>query len=155
MISIRAADQPGDRAFMLAQSPRLAAGIAPRSHSEAEIAAFQERFTRESLEEAPEGALTIMAMDGSERLGFLHAVPSRDEITGEPAAYVALLVVVEAAQGQGVADRLLRAAEDWARARGLSRLCLDVFDSNERARQFYARAGFQADTIRLVKRIEP
>ena len=153
MVSVRSAASSADFEFMLALTPRLAAGIEPRSHSLAEITAFQDRFTREMLEGATTDSLTLLALVEDERAGFVHVVRSKDEITGEDCAYVALLAVVAEAEGQGLAARLMAEAEAWAVAKGFARLSLEVFESNVRARGFYDRLGFRADTIRMVKRI--
>jgi GNAT superfamily N-acetyltransferase len=45
----------------------------------------------------------------------------------------------------------MQAAEDWARQQGFRRICLDVFANNRRARDFYARQGYQDDSLRLTK----
>ena len=48
----------------------------------------------------------------------------------------------------------MRAAEDWARANGYSRLTLNVFEGNARARAVYEKFGYQVETIRYVKLID-
>lgn len=53
------------------------------------------------------------------------------------------LYVAPEAQGSGMADALLEAACAWARGRGYERVQLYVTATNQRARRFYARAGFQ------------
>ena len=45
----------------------------------------------------------------------------------------------------------MQAAEDWARTQGFRLICLDVFANNQRARAFYARHGYQDDSLRLTK----
>lgn len=45
-------------------------------------------------------------------------------------------------RGSGLADRLILAVVDWARAAGHPRLRLDVADANLRAVGLYARLGF-------------
>jgi RimJ/RimL family protein N-acetyltransferase len=52
--------------------------------------------------------------------------------------------VREPHRGQGLADRLLRAATEWARTRGLLRLKLSVVQGNLTARRCYERCGFHA-----------
>lgn len=54
------------------------------------------------------------------------------------------IFVAEEARGQGVGSTLLEAICNEARQRGLSRVRLDVIDSNPRARALYERAGFSA-----------
>jgi ribosomal protein S18 acetylase RimI-like enzyme len=46
------------------------------------------------------------------------------------------------ARGRGVADALVTAAADWAKAHGNDALYLWVTESNERARKLYDRCGF-------------
>ena len=50
-----------------------------------------------------------------------------------------------------MAARLMEAAEDWARRQGFRLIALDVFANNRRARGFYARQGYQDDSLRLTK----
>ena len=51
----------------------------------------------------------------------------------------------------GVGQALMAAAEAWARGRGYRLLSLHVFDGNVRAREFYARLGYQPDIRKLIK----
>jgi ribosomal protein S18 acetylase RimI-like enzyme len=62
----------------------------------------------------------------------------------EPEAlFIHLLAALPAARGRGLGTRLLRLAEDIARAGGLPRVSLIVADDNEGARRLYARAGYR------------
>ena len=45
-------------------------------------------------------------------------------------------------------------AEAWAKTHGWRLLSIDVFADNRRAVDFYRRAGFRAESIRLVKTLE-
>ena len=45
----------------------------------------------------------------------------------------------------------MAAAEDWARRQGFRLIYLDVFASNRQARAFYAKQGYQDDSLRLTK----
>jgi GNAT superfamily N-acetyltransferase len=54
--------------------------------------------------------------------------------------YIALVIVPEAARGQGLGVELMRQAEDQARAWGCHNLWLDTFAFQ--ARPFYERLGF-------------
>ena len=62
-----------------------------------------------------------------------------------------MIAVTAAAEGRGAGAALMRAAEDWARATGYTKLTLNVFEGNQRARQVYERFGYQVETVRYVK----
>lgn len=100
---------------------------------------------------ASETASFIAEDETGQRLGYVHAEASTDFVTLEPCAYVTVLAVTAAAEGQGVASRLMQAAEDWARQQGFRLICLDVFANNRRARDIYVRLGYRDDTLRLTK----
>jgi ribosomal protein S18 acetylase RimI-like enzyme len=61
--------------------------------------------------------------------------------------YLSHIAVLPSHRGQGSGARLLRAAEDHARALGAGRVVLDVALDNERARAFYARMGYESDSL--------
>ncbi|MFV0515167.1 MAG: GNAT family N-acetyltransferase [Jhaorihella sp.] len=54
------------------------------------------------------------------------------------------IFVEAAARGTGIGGLLLQAVKDRARELGLSRVRLDVIDTNPRARALYERSGFRA-----------
>jgi GNAT superfamily N-acetyltransferase len=57
--------------------------------------------------------------------------------------YIEALAVAESHRGLGLGSLLLADAEQWARARGRSRLALHVLASNTGARRLYERTGFR------------
>ncbi|HEY3145039.1 MAG TPA: GNAT family N-acetyltransferase [Dongiaceae bacterium] len=137
---------------MFDQAARLAAVANLPWHAERDLVAFQHRYMNAAFARpAAEIASFIAEDESATRLGFVHAEASTDSVTLEPCAYVTVLAVTEAAEGRGVAARLMTAAEDWARAQGFRLICLDVFANNRRARTFYARQGYQDDSLRLTK----
>jgi aminoglycoside 6'-N-acetyltransferase len=52
------------------------------------------------------------------------------------------ITVAEDSRGQGIGEALMRAAEDWARQHGVSRIVLDMASANTGARRFYDRLGY-------------
>jgi GNAT superfamily N-acetyltransferase len=143
---------PDDRAFIDSLSPRLAGVPHPSWHDDAAMRDFQDRFMAATFAAIEDGARTLIvcAPDGT-RLGFAHMRPVKDGVTDEPCGYVSLLALVPEAEGQGIADRLMREAEAWARGRGYRLLSLDVFADNRHAVDFYLRRGFVTESLRLVK----
>ncbi len=57
-------------------------------------------------------------------------------------AWVYYLAASPAQQRGGLGRKLMQAAEDWARARGVPKLMLMVRPENERVRAFYERLGY-------------
>lgn len=58
-------------------------------------------------------------------------------------AEVKRMYVRDGVRGRGVADAVLAAIEDAARAAGATRLCLETGDQQHAAMRFYQRSGFQ------------
>ncbi len=95
-----------------------------------------------------DGAVFVAEFQG-ERVGCL--LCTVDEDNGEyvkPAhrryGYVNDLFVGAKARGQGVADALMAAAEEYFRERGLTNMRLGVLSENKRARRFYERLGWHS-----------
>jgi GNAT superfamily N-acetyltransferase len=65
-------------------------------------------------------------------------------------AEIAGLVVDEARRSEGVGPRLLRAAEDWARARGCRAVRVRSNVVRERAHAFYEREGYGRIKVQQV-----
>ena len=143
---------PKDRAFIFAQAHRLASVAQLPWHTKADLEAFQHRYMNVAFARPARETVTLIAEDAAATgLGFVHAEHATDSVTQEPCAYVTVLAVTEAAQGAGVGAKLMTAVEDWARAQGFRLICLDVFANNGRARAFYAKHGYQDDSLRLTK----
>ena len=142
---------PDDMAFVHSLSPRLAAVPRPTWHDLAAMEDFQHRHMAASFDPIEGSSTVIACSDDGDRLGYIHLRPGKDGVTDEPCGYISLLAVEEKAEGLGVANRLMEAAEDWARSRGYRLLSLDVFADNRHAVDFYRRKGFKTETRRMVK----
>jgi ribosomal protein S18 acetylase RimI-like enzyme len=140
-----------DMAFVHSLSPRLAGVPRPAWHDLAAMEDFQDRHMAASFEPI-EGSVTLIACsDDGRRLGYIHLRPGSDGVTDESCGYISLLAVEKDAEGSGVANHLMAAAEEWARSRGYRLLSLDVFADNRHAIDFYRRKGFKTETRRMVK----
>ena len=75
------------------------------------------------------------------------------EYVAEPGvAYVYAMWVAPDARGAGVGRALVEAVAEWARGRGCARLVLNVTETNEPARRFYAACGFAETGVRAPLR---
>ncbi len=111
----------------------------------------QKQLALKSLENNKDN-IFIAEVEG-ECIGFIEMKEKQDFFSDKIYAYVATLVVDERAEGKGVAKRLMKHAEDWAVQRDISVLTLDVFASNNRARQFYQHMDFEEDVIKMTKEL--
>lgn len=57
-------------------------------------------------------------------------------------------------RGRGVGKALMRAAEDWARERGATRIILDLAASNTSALRLYQRLGYETHGLMMDRRLE-
>lgn len=113
----------------------------------------QRAYAREVI--TKESSAYLLALDGVEPVGFAE-VRLKDRET-DPAVvptlrgYLQTLIVTSARRGQGIGAELLRAAEDWARARGAEEMELDhwVFPGDPGA--FYERADYRSISKMRVK----
>lgn len=63
-------------------------------------------------------------------------------LQSEPVALIGGLVVADAARGQGIGRELCRAAEEWARGCGVTRIRVRSNVIRQRAHAFYLRDGY-------------
>lgn len=156
IISIRPAVSD-DLPFVLSLVPRLVAFDLPPWREPGAVRASSETLLREAVTEPPAGSAVFVALfnEGvTDRIGFIHLETTPEFFTGEPQGYVANLAVAEAGEGRGIGRALMAAAEAWAKDRGMRHLALYVFAQNSRARAFYARLGFEEDSLKLIKPLE-
>lgn len=144
-----------DYPFIYSLSSRLAMVAELPGRSEAELQAFQDRHMEAAFaRQGDKSATLVAAMPSGPVLGFIHLEQAPDPVTNVPAGYVSMIAVVPEAEGQGIARKLMAAAEDWARQHKFRCLSLDVFASNDRARRFYDLLGFHADSVKLYKLLD-
>ena len=69
-------------------------------------------------------------------------------------AWLTALVVAERARGRGIGQQIVRAAEEWARSKGASRLALTSALHRDAAHQFYKNLGYEHTGVRLAKTLK-
>ncbi len=150
-VAIREAT-PDDQDFVIATARRLVAFGPPPWRSALEVVEREVRTLDDFFDgRIPGSALFVAGDEAGARLGFAFLETAADYFTGERHGHLGMLAVTEGAEGHGAAAALMGAAEEWTRARGFSRLTLNVFAGNTRARAFYERLSFNLETLRYVK----
>jgi GNAT superfamily N-acetyltransferase len=101
-----------------------------------------------ALAHSPSHALLAADVDGV-LLGWIH-VEASYALIHDPLAEIVSLVVDADRRSRGVGVALVRAAEAWARSRGLARLRVRCRVEREDAHRFYEREGFEREKTQLV-----
>lgn len=142
-----------DRKFIFELSPILAEVAGMPWHSEAVVQKMQDDYFTEVFANTSQQQATFIAEKDNASLGFIHTCSRKDEISGETCGTVPLLGVCPSAQGVGVGQALIKAAENWAKEQGYRLLHLEVFSHNHKAQGFYQSLGFAAETLHMIKEI--
>jgi GNAT superfamily N-acetyltransferase len=140
-----------DRDFVIDTAQRFGAFGPPPWRSPAEVVAGEVRCLDDFFDGRVTGPTLLVAELDGQRVGFCFLEHAVDYFCGERHGHLGMIAVVDAAEGRGVGGALMRAAEQWTRAQGYSRLTLNVFEGNDRARGVYERFGYRIETLRCVK----
>ncbi len=108
--------------------------VEPMHHTSQENRAFESLLLRE------------LGLVRTLRAAFLLWLFSHDPASGE--AYISDVGVASDSQGQGVAQRMLAHAENWARSQGRTSLTLWVAGTNPRAIHVYEKGGLATTRTR-------
>ena len=96
---------------------------------------------------AQAGPITVVAEDGGRITGFAHAAASRDPDVDAATGEVFAIYTLPEVWGTGAGRELMAAAVAGLRAAGFRSATLWVLGSNDRARRFYAAAGWSPDGV--------
>lgn len=111
--------------------------------------AEQWRRTLETIDRSRAGIL--VAGSGAGIVGFAGYGPSRDaDADPGQTGQLAVIYLLPQTWGAGTGRKLMAAAVDGLADLGYAEATLWVLDSNERARRFYAKAGWAEDGVTRV-----
>jgi GNAT superfamily N-acetyltransferase len=106
-----------------------------------------ERYLEEHLKREWEGArsLTLIAWDGDRPIGLLMLAGYSDSPLFQYRhwAEILALFIDPEVRGGMLAIRFVKMAKSWAREHGYDRIQLYVTATNDRARRFYEKSGFE------------
>lgn len=150
---IRSAEHEDGEAI-LALMPRLASFDVPKSRNPLDLWRSDAATLQRWLDgEAAECFVHVAVDDAQEVLGFALVSLRPELLSHEPSAHLEAIAVGEGAEGMGVGQALLAAAESEAMARGARTITLHVFASNTRARGFYEQSGYDGELLRYIKEL--
>jgi GNAT superfamily N-acetyltransferase len=99
----------------------------------------------QGLADLPPGSAVSIAERAGRALGYVFVLPSPDPDVPARTSELNSLYVTEGVSGTGVAQALMGAAVDHARAAGHDLLTTWVRRENSRARRFYEKCGLKPD----------
>ena len=151
----RAGDVPALVRLRMANGARHAA-LDPSGHRVPEPAPVRRYFEELLSGEAETGVVVLVAEADGTVAGMTELVirpqppPEHQILVPRPLAEVHT-VVLEHFRGCGIGTILVKAAEQYAAAHGLSRLVAPILAPNTEAVSFYSRAGFGPHGVILSK----
>lgn len=139
---------------ILALMPRLASFDLPKSRNPVDLWRSDAAMLQRWLDgKASECLVHVAVNDTQEILGFTLVSLRPELLSHEPSAHLEAIAVGEGAEGKGVGQALLAAAEAEAMAHGAQTITLHVFAVNTRARDFYDKSGYDGELIRYIKEL--
>ena len=143
-----------DGEAILALMPRLAAFDVPKSRNPVDLWRSDAAMLQRWLDgEAVECFVNVAVDDAHKMLGFTLVSLRPELLSHEPSAHLEAIAVGDGAEGTGVGQALLAAAESEAKAHGALTITLHVFASNTRARGFYEKSGYDGELLRYIKEL--
>lgn len=110
----------------------------------------QRRALQAILAQPSVGRLFVLTR-GQSVLGMVSLLFTVSTAEGGKAAWLEDLVVRPEQRGHGLGTRLLRAAVDWARKEGITRITLLTDATNAGARALYLRHGFSVSAMQPLR----
>ncbi len=131
----------GDGEAILALMPRLASFDVPKSRNPHDLwRSDATMFQRWLGGEAPECFVQVAVDEAQEILGFTLVSMRPELLSHEPSAHLEAIAVSDNAEGKGVGQALLAAAEAEARTKGAQTITLHVFAVSTPARAAFMKS---------------
>jgi ribosomal protein S18 acetylase RimI-like enzyme len=101
-------------------------------------------------------AVVLVAEEAGEIIGYLYGAlePVSWEDLREPCGYVHDIIVDERMRRRGAASRLMAAAADWFRERGMPRVVLQTAEGNAAAQALFARLGYRRTMVEMTVELD-
>jgi ribosomal protein S18 acetylase RimI-like enzyme len=100
----------------------------------------------------PSQAFVAKTGDGT-LAGYAWVARNHNDSTGQLEASLLSQYVADRFRGQGLGQRLMETAEEWAGQQGLPRISLSVGVRNTLAQRLYESLGYEVETVRMSKKL--
>lgn len=143
-----------DKESLLSLCGRLVDFELPARIDHEDFERLQYQMLKETLDYLDEKTTILVIKEDGNLLGFIELQTELDWISKQTQGYIARIIVDKETQGRGIGKKLMLEAEKWALNHQYKRIGLNVFLANERAYKFYHQLGYEAETIKMSKKIE-
>ena len=111
-------------------------------------------YDLDKLIRSPDAEVVVAELDGQiVGSGYVRIDPAEPFLRHRHHGYLGFMYVRPEHRGRGINQRVIDALEQWAKARGLTELRLEVFLHNRSAVRAYKRAGFLEHLLEMRKPI--
>ncbi len=93
-----------------------------------------------------EESVAFIALDGSSPLGFVQLYPSFSSVSMKRSWVLNDLFVNEQARGQGIGEKLMKTAIEFAKETGAKGVLLETAADNTTAQRLYEKIGFKRES---------
>jgi ribosomal protein S18 acetylase RimI-like enzyme len=138
---------------ILALMPRLAEFDVPATRNPDHLWGHDAQMFRDWLAGRQQCLVHVAVDEDDTVLGFTMVSLRPELLSHEPSAHLEAIALGRSAEGRGIAQALLKCAEDAAKAKGAESMTLHVFAVNERARRLYEQAGYDGELMRYIKHL--
>jgi ribosomal protein S18 acetylase RimI-like enzyme len=138
---------------ILALMPRLAEFDVPVTRNPDHLWGHDAEMFRDWLAGRQQCLVHVAVDEADTVLGFAMVSLRPELLSDDPSAHLEAIALHRSAEGRGIAQALLRCAEDAAKAKGAESMTLHVFAVNKRARRLYEQAGYDGELMRYIKHL--
>ena len=149
-VTIRPATAADEHSLLVLAS-RMANFELPPWRTADEITSADARAMIDALRGGHPDSQVFVAERGGRVAGCLHMMVAQDFFWRRH-AHLSVIATSPEAEGTGLGRALMTFAEEWARARALPFITLNVFAANTRARRLYERAGYTVELLKYAKK---
>jgi ribosomal protein S18 acetylase RimI-like enzyme len=96
----------------------------------------------------------VAKTENGTQAGYVWVAKDHHDFTGQLEASLLSQYVVEAYRNQGLGQRLMERAEEWACQQGLPRISLSVRAHNKLTQNLYKTLGYQVEMLRMTKELD-
>jgi GNAT superfamily N-acetyltransferase len=103
---------------------------------------------------SPESEVLVVEFDGKVvGSGYVQIRKADQFLKHAHFAYLGFMYVKPAFRGKGINQLILEALINWAKAKGISEIRLEVYDANVIAKNAYRKAGFDPIIVQMRKKM--